>query len=149
MSMDAAFRANAPTRECTRCHVAQPISHFRPCVRDGSKRHAHCNTCHARRERERLKRRRDQANELGMSTLACRLAGSPDVLTVARFVRRAIGEFGGSDKFVDAAISHVQYLRATKPTSKALGNWYLAIMRLWHWVDLHRPPESETADEKN
>lgn len=78
-----------------------------------------------------------------MSTLACRLAGAPDVVTVARFVRRAIGDFGGSDKFVDAALAHINYLRVNKPRSKALGNWYLSIMRLWMWTDSHLPaPET-------
>lgn len=64
-------------------------------------------------------------------------------------VRRAIRDSGGSGKFVDAALSHVQYLRTRKPTSKAMGNWYLFLMRLWMWVDTHFPPAPETGSGKH
>ena len=93
----------------------------------------------AHRERLRRNAAKQHSQERALGMFASRVANARQPAVVGALLLRVLSQFDSVDQYMTAAVRHFQTLRECHPTSRTLGNYYVAFMHLWRHYDECRP----------
>ena len=121
---------------CGGCGRERPLVEFRPRVKGGEKRHAHCNRCHARSMNERSAKGRSRDVRAFVSLASReknyeRLVGLCNVMLI---------RFGGLGGFSKAWVEEMERAKL-HPESPARARCLLAYLNMLMMVEQNKPPE--------